>query len=79
MRVVTAISDLHLIAAAPLVGGKLEHIDREPSGRLVFHFLGLPENFLELAFNGDFTVNLAAYVSSLERVHAIVAQYKVRR
>ncbi len=74
------IVDPKLAAAATLLHGHLEHVTQDPtSGKVTFHFQNLPHDFLEQIFNGELTVNLRDYLSALEHVNALIAQYRARR
>ncbi len=74
------LTDPRLAAAATLLGGYLQKVTQDPaSGRVTFYFEGLSPNFLQDAFNGKLTVNLRDYIDALERVQALIAQYRARR
>ncbi len=74
------LTDPRLAAAATLLGGRLQEVTQDPaSGRVTFHFEGLSPNFLQDTFNGKLTVNLRDYIDALERVQALIAQYRARR
>lgn len=72
--------DPRLAAAATLLGARLARTTQDPAtGRVTFYFEGLAPDFLEQAFNGDLTVNLRDYLSALDHVNALIAQYRARR
>ncbi len=72
--------DPKLAALAALLRGRLQRVTQDPaSGKVTFYFQGLPSDFLEQIFNGEVTVNLRDYLSSLEHVQALIAQYRARR
>jgi hypothetical protein len=73
------LSDPKLAAAASVLGGRLRRVSQDPSGRVVFAFEGLPDDFLASTFNGDVTINLRDYISALEQVQGVIAQYRTRR
>ena len=74
------LTDPRLAAAATILGGHLQKVTQDPSsGRVTFYFEGLSPNFLQDAFNGKLTVNLRDYIDALERVQALIAQYRARR
>ena len=74
------LTDPRLAAAATLLGGHLHEVIQDPaSGRVTFYFEGLSPNFLQDTFNGKLTVNLRDYIDALERVQALIAQYRARR
>ncbi len=73
------LTDPRLAAAATLLGGHLQEVIQDPaSGRVTFYFEGLSPNFLQDTFNGKLTVNLRDYIDALERVQALIAQYRAR-
>ncbi len=79
MNDATPLTDPRLAAAATLLGGHLHEVIQDPaSGRVTFYFEGLSPNFLQDAFNGKLTVNLRDYIDALERVQALIAQYRAR-
>ena len=72
--------DPRLAAAATLLGGRLARTTQDPgTGRVTFHFQGLAPDFLEQTFNGELMVNLRDYISALDHVNALIAQYRARR
>lgn len=76
----TPLTDYKLAAAAAVLGGRLQSVVQDPrSGRLTFNFTDLPAHFVESAFNGEITVNLRDYLSALEHVQVLIAQYRARR
>ena len=72
--------DARLAAAAQVLGGRLVRTTEDPAtGRITFHFQGLAPDFLEQAFNGNLVVGLREFISALDHVNALLAQYRARR
>lgn len=75
-----ALTNIKLAAGALCLGGRLQRITEDPaSGRLTFHFTGLPAAFLEATVNDDVRVSLRGYMDALERLQGLVVQSRARR
>lgn len=71
-------SDVKTAAAALVLGGTLEQVT-DDGHRLTFHFDNVPDDLPVQILTKDVRVGLAQYITALEQIHGLVAQYRRAR